>query len=64
MDKKASFNLWYAIAAIVAILLLQYFWLSAKSVEQLAYSEFLTQLDANNVEEVVVTETQVRGTLR
>ena len=64
MDKKASFNLWYAIAAIVVILLLQYFWLSNRATDQLAYSEFLAQLDANNVEEVVVTESQVRGKLR
>jgi cell division protease FtsH len=64
MDKKTSFNLWYALGAIVIVLLLQYFWLSNRAVDQVPYSEFLSRLDAGEVEEVVVTESQVRGKLR
>ncbi len=64
MDKKISFNLWYAIVAVVAILLLQYFWLSARAVQPITYSEFLAQLEAGNVAEVTVTETQIRGKYR
>lgn len=61
MDKKTGFNLWYAIIAIVAIFLLQYFWLSARTVQPISYSEFLAQLDAGNIAEVTVTEIQIRG---
>jgi cell division protease FtsH len=64
MDKKASFNLWYAIVAIAAILLLQYFWLGQRDYGHIAYSEFLAQLDQGNVEEVTVTESQIRGKFR
>ena len=64
MDKKASFNLWYAIIAIAALLLIQYFWLSARAVQPITYSEFLAQLESGNVAEVTVTETQIRGKYR
>ncbi len=64
MERKHSFNLWYVVAAIGAILLLQYFWLSREPVEQLAYSEFLAHVESDNIEEVTVTEKRIRGKLR
>jgi cell division protease FtsH len=63
VDQKTSFNIWYVILAIGAILLLQYFWLSGNRVEQIPYSQFLAELRAGNVAEVTVTESQVRGKL-
>ena len=64
MDKKASFNLWYVIAAIGAVLLLQYFMVGQRATEQLAYSEFTQHLDAGNIEELTVTESRMRGKFR
>ena len=64
MDKKASFNLWYVLIAIGALLLFQYFWFGQPQVEHIPYSQFLGQLDAGNVEEITITETRVRGKYR
>jgi len=64
VDRKASFNLWYVIAAIGGVLLLQYFMTGQRTTEQLAYSEFMQQLDAGNIEELTVTESRMRGKFR
>ncbi|MGD9538386.1 MAG: ATP-dependent zinc metalloprotease FtsH [Alphaproteobacteria bacterium] len=64
MDQKTSFNIWYVIIAIGAILLLQYFWLAGNTVEQIPYSRFLTELEAGNIAEATVTESQIRGKLK
>jgi len=64
MDRKTSFNIWFVLIAVVAVLLLQYFWLGRESIQRLDYSSFLVQLDANNVAEVTVTESRMRGVYR
>ena len=64
MDKKASFNFWYLLIAIGAMLLLQYFWLGQQTVDKLTYSEFLAELDAGNVAELTVSESRIRGKYR
>jgi len=64
MDKKASFHFWYLIVAVGALLLLQYFWLGQQTVDKLTYSEFLSQLDAGNVDELTVSESRIRGKYR
>jgi cell division protease FtsH len=64
MDKKTSFNIWYVVAAIVAVLVIQYFFVRGQTVEQIVYSEFLYQLEAGNIEEITVSESKVRGKFR
>ncbi len=64
MDKRASFNLWYVLIAIGALLVAQYFWTGYRQVEHIAYSEFLAALEADNVEALTVTESRIRGTYR
>jgi cell division protease FtsH len=64
VDKKTSFNLWYVLIAIGALLLFQYFWFGQRQVEHIPYSQFLAQLDAGNVEEITITESRVRGKWR
>ncbi len=61
MNKKHQFNLWYALVAFGAVLALQY-WLAIRDVALIDYSEFLDDLHAGKVAEVVVTETQISGT--
>ena len=64
MEKKTSFNLWYVLAAVVAVLAIQYVWSGYRQVEHIAYSTFLAELEAGNVERITITETRVRGKLR
>jgi cell division protease FtsH len=60
MNKKHQFNLWYAVLAFGAVLTFQY-WLAMRDVAILDYSDFLTDLHAGKIAEVVVTETQISG---
>ena len=64
MEKRTGFNLWYVLAAVVAVLVIQYFWTGYRQVEHIAYSTFLAELEAGNVERITITETRVRGKLR
>jgi cell division protease FtsH len=64
MDKKAQFNLWYVIAALFGIILLQLFWQQAQQVRPISYSEFQSYLRNDRIEEIVITETQIRGRLK
>ncbi len=50
--------------ALLAIVFLRDLWLQVRTVEPLAYSEFVAQLEAGNVESVVVSDNNLRGTLR
>ena len=63
MDKKQHFHFWYFVLALFGVLLAQQ-WLSAgQKTERIDYSTFQTLLKDGRVKSVVVTETQVRGTL-
>ncbi len=64
MEKRTGFNLWYVLAAVVAVLVIQYVWTGYRQVEHIAYSTFLAELEAGNVEHITITETRVRGKLR
>ncbi|MEZ5727143.1 MAG: ATP-dependent zinc metalloprotease FtsH [Burkholderiaceae bacterium] len=64
MKQHASFNFWYALAAIFAILVFQDMWVSWRAIEPLPYSELVKQLEAGNVEEMSISTNQVRGTLK
>ena len=44
MDKKQQFNLWYVIAAMAVIFLVQGWWQTYRTVAPLDYSEFLALL--------------------
>jgi cell division protease FtsH len=63
MEKKHQFNLGYLITAFVLLLLFQG-WLTAKSMVQLDYSGFLTEMKDGNVMSVTVTETEIIGTFK
>ncbi len=52
MDKRAQFHIWYIIAAIFGILLLQQLWTQSQQVAVIPYSQFLDELKSGNVDEV------------
>ena len=56
---------WVAITlSLLAIVFLRDLWLSTAAVEPIAYSEFVAQLEAGNVESVVVSDSTLRGSFR
>jgi cell division protease FtsH len=63
MDRKTQYNLWYAMAAIAAVLLFQSWWTTARQVEVIPYSEFEALLADGKVEEVFVRPDRLEGKL-
>ncbi|MDP6705076.1 MAG: ATP-dependent zinc metalloprotease FtsH [Alphaproteobacteria bacterium] len=64
MDKKQHLHFWYFVLALFGVLLLQQLLTTGQQVERLEYSEFQALVKQGEVERVVITETQVRGTLK
>ncbi|NYS23687.1 ATP-dependent metallopeptidase FtsH/Yme1/Tma family protein [Rhodobacteraceae bacterium 2376] len=64
MDKQQQINIWYFVAAFLALLLFQS-WMSTASVtERIPYSTFLEHLEADRIAEVTVRAEQVQGRYR
>ena len=40
MDKKTSFNVWYLVAAMVGVMLLQSLWQTTQQATPIPYSQF------------------------
>jgi cell division protease FtsH len=64
LNQKTQFNIWFAVIAIGAIVLLQFVVQSYTPVEALTYTEFRARLEAGSIERVTVTESQIRGSYR
>ncbi len=64
MDKKAQFHIWYFVAAMFAILLLQNLIATYTQVESITYSQFQTLLRAGQVDNVVISQTMISGELK
>jgi cell division protease FtsH len=64
MDKRAQYNLWYALAAVLGILLLQTLWQQYQQVEPIPYSQFQTYLKDGKVDDIVITDQYIRGTIK
>jgi len=64
MEKHVQWNIWYVIIAIIAMIAFNDALRSWREVQPLAYSEFLEQLDAGNVEEIRVSTDRIEGTLK
>jgi len=62
--RKRQFMIWYALAAVLGVLLFQAFWTSYSQVETIPYSEFETLLDQGKIAEVTVSADSVQGTLK
>jgi cell division protease FtsH len=61
LDKKQQFHLWYFVAALFAVLLLQNLWAVWNQTEPISYSKFQSLLKDGKVDNVVVSETMIRG---
>jgi cell division protease FtsH len=64
MDRESHINFWYIVLAILAMLLIQQWWLESSRVETIPYSEFQQLLEAGQIAEIQVRENTIRGKLR
>ncbi len=64
MEKKHQFNLWYAIAALLGVMLLHDLWVQSRVVEPIPYSRFERYLEEGKIKEVVIGSQTIRGTFR
>ncbi|MBX3499079.1 MAG: ATP-dependent zinc metalloprotease FtsH [Alphaproteobacteria bacterium] len=63
MRKDQHLGFWLAVAMVLAMLFVRDYWQRQLRVDHIAFSEFLTLLEAGRVAEVVVGDTSVRGTI-
>ncbi len=64
MEKQTRFNLWYAIIAVLAMLLLRELWTTAQQVEPIPYSEFQQHLAAGRIKEIAIGNNVIQGTYK
>jgi len=62
--RKRQITIWYITAAVIGVLLLQYFWASNSQVETIPYSQFEQLLGQDKVVEVTVGADSIRGSLK
>ena len=61
MDKRAQFHLWYVVAAVLGVLLLQQLWTQSQQTAVIPYSQYLDELKAGKIEEVRVSGDYIEG---
>src|SRR5262245_47389314 len=64
MDKKIQYNLWYVLAAVLGILLLQAIWQQYQQVAPIAYSQFQSYLRDGKVDDIVISDQSIRGAIK
>ena len=64
MDRRKKIHIWYFFVAIWGILLLQNLFVQWRSVDQIPYSQFLSYLENDAIEEISITNQHIRGTLK
>ena len=61
MNKQMQFHIWYVIAAIFGILILQQLWIQSQQISVIPYSEYLDDLKAGKVDDVKVSGDYIQG---
>jgi len=64
MNKKNQINIWYVIAAILAVFFIRSWWVETQRVETIPYSRFEALVDEGRIESVYVTQKQIQGVLK
>src|ERR1700722_18706765 len=64
IKREHHINFWYIIAALIAIMLIQNFFIQATRTKTIPYSEFQQLVDQGGVSDVVVGQTTITGTLK
>jgi cell division protease FtsH len=64
VDKKTQINGGYVVAAVLAVLAIQHWWIESQQFETIPYSQFEQMIDAGKIQSVRVTDKYVTGTLK
>ncbi|MBI4805653.1 MAG: ATP-dependent metallopeptidase FtsH/Yme1/Tma family protein [Desulfovibrio sp.] len=64
MEKKHHFTLWYVIAALWGLVLIQDFYARSYGPKTLAYSDFLKELKAGHILEVAIGQGSLQGKMK
>ena len=64
MKKETEFHIWYVMAAVLAVLFLQYLFATSQQVEAIPYSRFETDLKAGKIAKVTVADHYLTGTYK
>ena len=64
MDKKANFNAWYIVVAVLGMLGLQAIFQQAQETEPLPYSQFRQYLEQGKLDDLLITETRISGKIK
>ena len=62
--RKRQVMVWYVLAAMLGVLLFQWWWASYSQVEIIPYSQFESLLDQDKVAQVTVSADSIQGTLK
>jgi cell division protease FtsH len=64
MERKTQLTVWYWILAALALMWAQSLWIEMRGVEAIAYSQFQQLLKDGQVDEIVIGNNAIRGTLK
>jgi len=62
--RKQQIMIWYVIAAVFGVLLVQSFWTSYNQVARIPYTQFEKLLAGNQIDKVTVTQNYIQGSLK
>jgi cell division protease FtsH len=63
-DRKRQIMIWYTIAAVIGVLVVQYFWSSYSQIETVPYSQFEQLLNDGKIAEVTISADAIQGSLK
>jgi cell division protease FtsH len=64
MNRKTTFSIWYVLAALALLALIQSFYQSSNQYTTIPYSRFEQLLDENKIDKVWVEQNSIAGTLK
>ena len=64
LDKKLHINFWYIIAAMLAMLLIQDFYIESTKLTPIPYSRFQTLLDEDKIAKIAIAQNYISGSLK
>ena len=64
MERQTSFNLWYVIIALMAVVWLRDMWVGASQVQTIPYSEFQHHLKTGELDQIAISNNLIEGKLK
>lgn len=62
--RKRQIMIWYVIAAVIGMFLIQSFWMSNNKIATIPYTQFEKLLSDNEIAKVTVSQNYIQGTLK